>query len=295
MAQKLLVYQERKKKFEMIGLAMGVLIVLGILLLIFTDNALGTVGAVLLVLGIIGVLISVIGFNKVVSDFKSKYLKDYFASVIEQGEFRPKRGMAPQKVYGCGFLKRADKFKSYDYLGGVIDGVEFESTDAHLQEKRVRYYTVNGKRRRKVEYVTFFKGRIFAFDFPKSIDHPLQVLENFRPQDGRKYDKVELESITFNKTFKTYAMDKHTAFYVLTPHFMERLLNIEEIHPGKLGFSFMDNKMYFAINNNRSTFPVMPFKKIDESLVEEFKKDVDIVYDLVDDLKLNESIFKEDK
>ncbi len=295
MSEKLIAYQARKKRFELIGLGGIAVIVLSIVLLILTTGVMETIGIVLLVLGIIILLVSVFGFNKVVGDFKSKFLKDYFASIITNGEFRPKRGMPRDNVYGCGFLKRADKFKSYDYLSGEIDGVDFQSSDAHLQEKRVRYYTVKGKTRRKVEYVTFFKGRIFEFDFHKTIDHPLQVLENYKPQDGRKYSKVELESIDFNKTFNTYATDKHTAFYVLTPHFMERLMKIEELHPGKLGFSFMDKKMYFAINNNRSTFPVTPFKKIDESLVESFKEDVDVVYDLVDDLKLNKSIFKEDK
>ncbi len=297
MENNLSTYQAKKSRGEKIALFSILAIIAGVLLLVFSspDLALEPFGLALLGIGFIGFLIGAVFYSAAVNKFKKEYLKEYFSSIIEQGEYYPKKGLAPNQVYQCGFLKRADRFKSFDYLSGIIDGVHFESSDCHLQEKRVRYTTVNGKRRRKVEYITYFKGRVFAFDFNKSIDHQLQVLEKFRPEDGQRYEKVDLESIDFNKKFNTYTTDPHTAFYVLTPHFMESLMSIEKNHPGRIGFSFMGPKMHFAINDGKGFFQVMPFRKIDERLVETFKEDIDKVYTLVDDLKLNKNIFKEEK
>ena len=53
----------------------------------------------------------------------------------------------------------------------------------------------------------------------------------------RKYKKVKLESVQFNKKFKTYATSEHNAFYVLTPHFMEALMAFEQKNKGKIYFS----------------------------------------------------------
>lgn len=294
MAEELSLHQGKKKQSELIAIVGLLTVIIGILTLIFlgdTNDTMATVGIVILVVGIIVFIVGLIKFNLTVKKFKKTFLKDYFSKIIEEGSYFPKRYVSPQAVYGSGFLKRADRFKGKDYLSGKIDGIEFESSDIHLQERQV--YT-DSKGHRKTKYVTYFKGRIFKFDFHKPIEHRLQVLEKYRPRDGYKYKKVELESIDFNKKFKTYATDAHTAFYVLTPHFMEALMKIEQNHPGKLGFSFMEEKMYFAINNNKSTFPIYPFVKIDERLVDTFKEDVEMLYELVDDLKLNKRIFKED-
>lgn len=294
MAEELSVHQSKKKQAEWVFIAGLFMAIIGVLTLIFladTNATMGTVGVAIIIIGIVIFIAGLIKFNMVVKKFKKTFLKDYFSSIIEAGNYRPKHHLSTQQVYGCGFIKRADRFKGRDYLSGKIDGIDFESSDIHLQEKQV--YT-DSKGNRKTKYVTFFKGRIFTFDFHKPIEHRLQVLEKYRPRDGFKYKKVELESIDFNKKFKTYATDSHTAFYVLTPHFMEALMKIEKNHPGKLGFSFMEEKMYFAINNNKSTFPIYPFVKIDERLVDNFKEDVEMLYELVDDLKLNKRIFKED-
>jgi len=288
-------YQLRKSKSERLGLMSLPLLVLGAVLAFSGTEGqqIGFyVGLFLLAFGIILMIVSLVRFNTVISDFKKTFLKDYFSKIIKDGDYRPKKGLDPLNVYECGFLKRADRFKSWDYLSGEIDGISFLSSDVHLQKRQV--YT-DSKGRRQTKYVTFFKGRLFRFDFNKNIDHDVQVLERYSPSDGKRYRKVKLESIDFNKKFKTYSTDTQTAFYVLTPHFMEALMKIENNHPGNLGFSFKGDHMFFAIYNNKSTFPIRPFVKIDEKLIDTFKADVELVYELVDDLKLNKNIFKEDK
>jgi hypothetical protein len=190
------------------------------------------------------------------------------------------------------FLKRPDRIKSEDYLAGELDGVKFVSSDVILQDRRVTHTSKGGTHTR---YVTYFHGRIFRFDFNKAFKGSVQVLESYSPKSRRHFENVSLESVDFNKIFKTYATNAHTAFYILTPHFMESLMSLEKKHPGNLGFSFLDTQLHVAIHNRQSAFSIRPFSKMDTTLLSRFDEDLNIIYDIVDDLKLNKDIFKEEE
>jgi hypothetical protein len=101
-----------------------------------------------------------------------------------------------------------------------------------------------------------------------------------------------LESVQFNKTFKTYTTNDHTAFYVLTPHLMEALMEFEKNNRGNIGFSFIDDKLYIGINNMRDTFELQLFRPVDKRLIDEFKRDLLVVKNVVHELRLNNNIFK---
>lgn len=282
-------FQIRKSKAEKFILLGGIAMVVAVLMFaLFSEQGMvvpgiiiGVVAAVLLVMGLSG-------FSKVTHDFKHNFLVKMMGELIEDGVYEPKNGLSHHQVYATEFLKKADRFKTEDMIRGKIDGVSFISSDVKLEERRVRH-TKNGT---QTYYVTYFLGRIFVFEFNKEFDGYLQCLEQGRPTVNRRYDKIQLESIEFNKKFTTYATNPHSAFYVLTPHFMESMMKFERENPGKLGFSFLDTKLYVGINNNKDTFELTMFRKIDKQLIESFKKDIQVIYDLVDDLKLNNDIFK---
>ena len=79
---------------------------------------------------------------------------------------------------------------------------------------------------------------------------------------------------------------------MLTPHLMEALMDFEKNNKGNISFSFIDDKLYIGINNMRDTFELQMFKPIDENLLNEFKRDLNVVKDVVHELRLNNNIFK---
>jgi len=299
-------HQAKKKRAERIILLGLPFLGFGILAAVLgTTEALGewavTVGVVLIIFAVLVFVLGFALFQRFETNFKHEFLKDYLSGLVEEGEFVPQKGFGkiqgldPADVYNTEFIERADRFYSYDFFRGKIDGVDFVSSDVKLQ--RIEYETYrdkDGKIRRRKKYVTYFHGRVFHFDFNKDFDGHVLVLERYKPQTRRKYQKVEFESVDFNKKFRTLATREHTAFYILTPHFMESLMKIEKNHPGNLGFSFIDNKLYFAIHTGKPTFSVRPFRRLDEKLLEKFREDVGLIHNLVDELKLNRKIFKED-
>ena len=139
--------------------------------------------------------------------------------------------------------------------------------------------------------MTYFLGRVFRFDFNKEFVGSLIVTESGTPK-SRGYEKVKLESIDFNKKFKTYTTEEITAFYILTPDIMEALFTLERRHPGRIGISFLGDNMYVAINNNRDTFELQMFRKIDDSMIKEFMNDLLVIKDFIVSLKLNNNLFK---
>jgi hypothetical protein len=243
------------------------------------------------VLAVPGFIIGAIGgsqFSKISNQFKLEVLVDLIHEIVEDGKFDPYYGLTMQEVYATEFLKHADRSHTEDYIEGKIAGVRFKSSDVKLEERHVRH-TKNGT---QTYYETFFLGRIFIFDFNKSFDGYLQVLEGGRPTRNRGYNKVKLESVQFNKKFKTYTTNDHSAFYVLTPHFMEALMDFEKKNRGTIKFSFIDNLLYIGIDNRKDTFELRLFKPINEETLQEFERDLLVVKTVVEELKLNNKIFK---
>ena len=63
-----------------------------------------------------------------------------------------------------------------------------------------------------------------------------------------------MESVDFNSELKVYSENELDAFYLLTPHFMERLIYMDNKYNDKISFSFQDKKLYMAIDNRIDTF-----------------------------------------
>lgn len=285
------VVKEKSEKFMVAGgIALGIS---GLVILLVsplasspdTVQGLGFVGAV-----IGGILLAIGGvrFSKLNRAFKHEVLVNVMKDLLPGTVYNPDAGLDPATVYRTECLKRADRFRSEDLITGDFEGVAFRCSDVVLEERHVEH-TKNGYRE---YYVAYFTGRIFEVTFNKEFEGYLQVLESGSPISNRPFRKVALESIDFNKKFHTYSTNELSAFYVLTPDIMERMMQLERENPGRIGFSFTGATLYIALNNNKNTFELRPFRKIDDSMIEEFKKDFLVIKDIITLLKLNQKIFK---
>jgi len=295
MDDKYLNFNSQKKQAETKIIIGGSITALGIILALIgnvNQNSLMVIGIIVAVCGFIVVMIGYGAFASLKRNFKEQILRKMFEQAMPGISYDPTRGLSEGVVYETGHLKRADRYHSEDFLGGEVDGVEFISSDVKLEERHVEH-TKNGTR---VYYVAYFIGRIFRFEFNKEFVGSLQVLEAGSPLH-RGFKKVQMESVDFNKKFRTFTTEDITAFYILTPDIMEAIHNLERRNPGRIGLSFQGDHLYVSINNNRDTFEVQLFRKIDDSMVEEFKKDLLVIKDFIMTLKLNTNLFKikEDK
>lgn len=248
------------------------------------------IGYVILILaGVVMIIIASVMKKKMTTKFKTEYLVPHVAKKYPGVTYDPFKGLPRSYVESLRMFKRPDRYTSEDMFSGTIAGVKFISSDVCMEEEHVQNDGNGGTR---TYYKPYFKGRIAAFEFNKSFNDSILVSEGgaYVPSGAKK---VELESIDFNKKFKTYAKDALNAFYILTPEIILAILEIEKQNPGKIAILFHDNKMVVCINNFVDTFEIKLSQKIDDKFISIIDRDINMLLNLVTQMKLNKNVFKE--
>lgn len=244
-----------------------------------------------IIIGIVFLCIANIKFSKIKKEFKNKYLKEEIKKRYPEIDYYPDRGFEEDFVNKLGFYKYPDRYRSEDMISGKIKGVSFVCADVKMEERHVEH-TKNGTR---TYYVTFFQGRIYRFDFNKPFKDSILLTEGFKPSRYSHLNKVEMESIEFNKKFKTFCKDKFNAFYVLTPKMMLSLLEMEKNNPGSITMLINEKNVFMGIHNNRDAFELKMGTKVDENFIEYYLKDIKGIEGIIDELDLDNQMFKEIK
>jgi len=218
------------------------------------------------------------------NDFKQKYIPEGIKTILPDSEYNYMGGFIEDEVIKSGLLRRQDRYGSEDLITGNHKGVRFKTSD--VVQKDVK------KSEKHTRVVTVFQGRFYRFDFPKKFKYNLQLLQpyNYRPFSG--LERVKTESVHFNSEMKIYAQSEHEAFYLLTPHFMEKLLYFDNKYNDKISFSFIDNLLYIAIDSRTDTFDIKPYKIIDESIFKQYKADIEEILELIEVLNLDDKLFR---
>lgn len=246
--------------------------------LFFLSPFLGVVAGV----GVIYIAMYMTKLQAAASAFKdalmTKVLGEFFTNVSHDKH----KGLSLTDVMASELLAKPDRFYSNDLIVGDYQGVDFRLSDVTLQR-----VTSNGK---TTTVTTYFRGPVMVIDFHKETDGKLIVQETMRGELFTKYKRIKLESVSFNKTFHTYSTKDQLAFYILTPHMMERLQRLEDEVDGNFYFSFIDGKMYVALYNNKDLFEFNMFGTINEKIYERFYYEIKIVKDLIEELRLNPNL-----
>lgn len=95
-----------------------------------------------------------------------------------------------------------------------------------------------------------------------------------------KKQKLHLDNAEFNKLYKTYSDDVINAFKLLTPAFMQKVLN----NNLKCDFCYVDNFLYMFCDINILDFSI--FKDTDESGALKYFNEIKGLFDLIDILTL---------
>ena len=105
---------------------------------------------------------------------------------------------------------------------------------------------------------------------------------------------VETENEEFNKKYQILTKDAHTAFYILTPHFMEYILKADLMAEGQTYICFDSYHVYVAINNGRDMFEMKHKNESVEELKGRIEKEIDYLTGVVDELMENKYLFEGD-
>ncbi|MFU8793503.1 MAG: DUF3137 domain-containing protein [Acholeplasmataceae bacterium] len=264
-------YQKKKQVFETFTIIVGFFVFIGFLMSIANPFIMIIV---IVFTGLIGLIITK-AFKDLSNAYKIEHVKKTIEALVPHSNYDPIRGFTSEFVFQSKIVDKKSTFRSEDYLSGTINGKQFQSADVHIQEVRS-----NGKSTTKI---TAFQGRFFEIEFEKKFEFDVYILPNKVRLFKSFYNmaKVDLESINFNQTFDVFSGNQHSAFYLLKPRLMEKMIEFARI--GKsVAFTFKDQFVYVAIDTRIDTFDLKMFRPLNDDHLEVVKKEVNMMFELID-------------
>jgi hypothetical protein len=177
-----------------------------------------------------------------------------------------------------------EKSRGSDHLLGSYKSRKIEFSDMTL------YYeeeTTDSDGDTHTRDVIVFMGQWLICDFDKEVPSKLLIRENLVNLLG-KYeddgDDLDTEYVGFNEKFQILTHDAHTAFYVLTPHFMERILVLDQNTHGRLHLCFEGSRVHIAVNSGdlfEISTKAADYKDLD-ALRDRFRGEIRYLTDMLD-------------
>lgn len=193
---------------------------------------------------------------------------------------------------GMGFDFSIDKISGSDYVKAEYKGVSVEMSDITLFT--VSTYTDDDGDETETEKRRF-EGLWLICDFHKHFSADLLLRERDGVADKLLKKGIKTENDSFNKQFYIESESEHDVFYILTPHMMEYIQAMDKKAGGRTYMRFKkEGKLILALDTGRDFFEINNVRKASaESIREQFVSEVRYVTDLIDELKLVKTLYKE--
>lgn len=289
------------KKSKIINIITLIIWVIAMIILYSIDVKLVSYFTTTIIIIIVKSIIKSILLGKQINEFnngfKNKYVLSSLNKIFTDLNYFPDKGLQYSVIANTRMMDMGDRYSSNDYFEGKYKNVNVRQADVHIEEEQE---TTDSEGNTTTTWVTIFKGKWMIFDFNKSFTANVQVSQkgfgNSRVNnwgEKNKYKKVEMEDVEFNKMFRIYAQNEHDAFYILTPSLMEKIKKLANSVGGKLLMCFIDNELHIGLYNYKDSFEYNVYKKIDEEKINnDISKDIKIITDFIDELNLDNSLFR---
>lgn len=285
--------QERKRitkkeyKIIVIGLIVG-------LILCFIFNDASTIGIIIIPTIILAELLTLTEKKNFTEAYKHIIIFEIFKKNFGNINFLPNNGINYEIFEKLDVINKPDRYSSNDYISATYKNIPFTSADIHFERKHT-------DKDGHTHYSTMFQGQWYIFDFNKSFVSDVQIIDS-KFLNGTKnkifkkdFNNIQLEDIEFNKKFNTYAKKDLDAFYLLTPHLIEKIKHLKNNTKGHLIFCFNNKKLHIGVNNRRNSFEPSIFKPINiEEIENKTLKEIQDIIKFIDYLDLDNTLFRKE-
>lgn len=215
------------------------------------------------------------------------------------------------KHAGLFYLKPKDRAQGKDLVEGKLGSTTFQFATLSLYERKDKPTRNRIRRRRKKpKYKRKFKGFLFLADFNKhfsghtllrdkklkSFAHVKRVIHLFlnRLLSKKEMDTIRLESKEFNDYFKTRTTDELEARYILTPNFMEKLVDFTKKRHYPLDVSFQKEYISMSVATKKSFYKPSVFKSMEGNQMKDVYNILLFFFTIIEELNLNTRIWSKD-
>ncbi|MCL2018219.1 MAG: DUF3137 domain-containing protein [Oscillospiraceae bacterium] len=240
-----------------------------------------------LVLSIIFGISTAINRQKLKELISNNVVRGVLTETFGDLHYAPTHYIPKNRILYTKLIPKWNKIKGSDLVEGAYKGVKFSFSDLHLQHE-----TRSGKNR---SCVTVFKGQWLILELSRSIPWGLSLRERGSDNKRAKSD-LQTENIEFNNKFEIKASDGHTAFYVLTPHFMEYIMKADLKANARTYINIGGKQIHIALHNGRDLFEPTGRKLFDMSNIAalrmQMRWDVNYITGIIDEFLLCERLFE---
>lgn len=274
-----------KERAERQTVAGGILAGIGFISFLPSGMALG--GFVVLSMALFiggGILLVSAGstFKKKVRGLKETLIADALKEFCPDVRYLADQGFTEEEACSSRLLHRTDRYKSEDTLAGTIAGIRFLSCDVRQEE-------VHTDSKGHTSTTVVFLGRVYLFEFPVPFPTDLLIrqpaLFGSLGMGASGFEKVETESIGFNRDLSVFAKDPLYAFEVLTPPVMERFQYLDAKYSDRIAFSFSGKRLWVTVNSGIDSFEIHLFKPLPDTFLPDLKEEVGTVTDIIRTVK----------
>jgi hypothetical protein len=157
-------------------------------------------------------------------------------------------------------------------------------------------FEANLKRRQKNGSYSVFSGLLIKLSVNKKFSGKTVIktdkgsVGNWFRDKFSNMENINLEDPKFENLFEVYSTDQIEARYLLTPSFMERLMEVKKVFSsGDIQCSFYDNSLLMTIPIDKNMFEPGPITE-PEDFIDDSKsllKEMQLIFDISDTLELN--------
>ncbi len=213
------------------------------------------------------------------------------AEVFEIADYQPFGSISYEKVRGSDMgISGFNCTGGSDYLKGKYKGLPIELCDMSLI-RRIYVEDENGHREERDE--TIFQGLWMICDFGKELSADLWLWERKNRDKILGGKGIRTENDQFNRQFQVESEIPEEAFYILTPHMMEYILEMDRKARGETHMRFeRSGQVQIAIRKEEDSFEAGGISKNATQLRKKFIQEIRYITDLIDELRLVDTLYR---
>jgi hypothetical protein len=207
--------------------------------------------------------------KKYFENFKENLLKKLFELSAPEFQYFPNSCVADTLFIESGFVKGYSEYSGEDLFQGIINEIPVEFSEITVSFKPTGRRKL-GQREKKI----LFKGVFYAFSWNKTFSGVTQILPDKMEKlfgglgtlvqkmnssallgDGRD-SLVKFDNKDFEKEYAVYSDYEMEARSIISEPLMIFLLDLKKNTNAKVYFSFVGNKVFLGIHNNKDILKV---------------------------------------
>lgn len=225
--------------------------------------------------------------------------RDILMEVFDECIYAAEYCLPAETLREAALIPNWDTVTGSDLISAKYKGHTINFSDIELSEKVEREDSDGNT---STTHETKFKGQWMILELDRAVPAKLRLRENmersgkiskkiFGERIENKSD-VKTENEAFNKRFQILTEDAHSAFYILTPHFMEFILSADDAANTHTYLCFIEDRVHIACDTGKDSFEL---QKNDGANLEQIRmrmrSELRYITRVADELLKNEYLF----